>query len=105
MAQHINDSNFDEVLAQNALVVVDFSATWCGPCRMLAPIVDELADEYAERIFVAKADVEEAVESAERFGIRSVPTILFFKNGEKVDQTIGAMPRAKLVERFEALLA
>ncbi|MCI7337503.1 MAG: thioredoxin [Paludibacteraceae bacterium] len=105
MAQHINDSNFDEVLAQNALVVVDFSATWCGPCRMLAPIVDELADEYAGRIFVAKADVEEAVESAERFGIRSVPTILFFKNGEKVDQTIGAMPRAKLVERFEALLA
>ncbi|MDD6640987.1 MAG: thioredoxin [Bacteroidales bacterium] len=105
MAQHINDSNFDEVLAQNALVVVDFSATWCGPCRMLAPIVDELANEYAGRIFVAKADVEEAVESAERFGIRSVPTILFFKNGEKVDQTIGAMPRAKLVERFEALLA
>lgn len=105
MAQHINDSNFDEVLAQNALVVVDFSATWCGPCRMLAPIVDELADEYAGRIFVAKADVEEAVESAERFGIRSVPTILFFKNGEKVDQTIGAMPRAKLVDRFEALLA
>ena len=105
MAQHINDSNFDEVLAQNALAVVDFSATWCGPCRMLAPIVDELADEYAGRIFVAKADVEEAVESAERFGIRSVPTILFFKNGEKVDQTIGAMPRAKLVERFEALLA
>lgn len=105
MVQHINDSNFDEVLAQNALVVVDFSATWCGPCRMLAPIVDELADEYAGRIFVAKADVEEAVESAERFGIRSVPTILFFKNGEKVDQTIGAMPRAKLVERFEALLA
>ena len=105
MPQHINDSNFDEVLAQNALVVVDFSATWCGPCRMLAPIVDELADEYAGRIFVAKADVEEAVESAERFGIRSVPTILFFKNGEKVDQTIGAMPRAKLVERFEALLA
>ena len=105
MAQHINDSNFDEVLAQNALVVVDFSATWCGPCRMLAPIVDELADEYAGRIFVAKADVEEAVESAERFGIRSVPTILFFKNGEKVDQTIGAMPRAKLVERFDALLA
>ena len=105
MAQHINDSNFDEVLAQNALVVVDFSATWCGPCRMLAPIVDELADEYAGRIFVAKADVEEAVESAERFGIRSVPMILFFKNGEKVDQTIGAMPRAKLVERFEALLA
>ena len=105
MAQHINDSNFDEVLAQHALVVVDFSATWCGPCRMLAPIVDELADEYAGRIFVAKADVEEAVESAERFGIRSVPTILFFKNGEKVDQTIGAMPRAKLVERFEALLA
>lgn len=105
MAQYINDSNFDEVLAQNALVVVDFSATWCGPCRMLAPIVDELADEYAGRIFVAKADVEEAVESAERFGIRSVPTILFFKNGEKVDQTIGAMPRAKLIERFEALLA
>ena len=105
MAQHINDSNFDEVLAQNALVVVDFSATWGGPCRMLAPIAEELADEYAGRIFVAKADVEEAVESAERFGIRSVPTILFFKNGEKVDQTIGAMPRAKLVERFEALLA
>ncbi|MGN0187374.1 MAG: thioredoxin [Paludibacteraceae bacterium] len=105
MTQHVNDSNFDEVLAQNALVVIDFSATWCGPCRMLAPILDELANEYAGRVFVGKADVEDAVESAERFGIRSVPTILFFKNGEKVDQTIGAMPRAKLVERFEALVA
>lgn len=104
MTQHITDQNFDELLANNSVVVIDFHATWCGPCRMLGPIVEELANDYEGRVLVGKADVEEAGAVAERFGIRSVPTILFFKNGIQADQVIGAVPRAKLVEKIEALL-
>jgi thioredoxin 1 len=104
MTQHITDQNFDELLKSNAAVLIDFHATWCGPCRMLGPIVEELSNTYEGRLLVGKADVEEAAEVAERFGIRSVPTLLFFKNGEKVDQLIGAVPRAKLVEKIEAIL-
>lgn len=104
MTQHITDQNFDELLKNNAAVLIDFHATWCGPCRMLGPIVEELSNTYEGRLLVGKADVEEAAEVAERFGIRSVPTLLFFKNGEKVDQLIGAVPRAKLVEKIEAIL-
>lgn len=104
MTQHITDQNFDELLASNPVVLIDFHATWCGPCRMLGPIVDELANAYEGRVLVGKADVEEATAVAERFGIRSVPTILFFKNGKQADQVIGAVPRAKLAEKIEALL-
>ena len=104
MTQHITDQNFDELLKNNTAVLIDFHATWCGPCRMLGPIVEELSNTYEGRLLVGKADVEEAAEVAERFGIRSVPTLLFFKNGEKVDQLIGAVPRAKLVEKIEAIL-
>lgn len=104
MTQHITDQNFDELLANNPVVVIDFHATWCGPCRMLGPIVEELANDYEGRVLVGKADVEEAGAVAERFGIRSVPTILFFKNGIQADQVIGAVQRAKLVEKIEALL-
>ena len=78
MAHLIQDSNFDELLANNSLVVVDFSATWCGPCRMVTPIIEELAGTYADRALIGKADIEEAVELTEKYGIRSVPTILFF---------------------------
>ena len=85
-------------------LVVDFWATWCGPCRMVAPIIEELAAAYDGKIVVGKCDVEENDDLAAEFGIRNIPTILFFKNGEIVDKLIGAQPKAKLEEKFQALL-
>ncbi len=85
-------------------MVVDFWATWCGPCRMIAPIIEELAADFDGQIVVGKCDVEENDDLAAEFGIRNIPTILFFKNGEIVDKLIGAQPKAKLEEKFQALL-
>ena len=85
-------------------LVVDFWATWCGPCRMIAPIVAELAEEYDGKIVVGKCDVEENDERAAEFGIRNIPTILFFKNGEIVDKLVGAVSKAKIEEKFKAML-
>ena len=85
-------------------LVVDFWATWCGPCRMLAPIIEELASEYEGKIVIGKCDVEEEEDLAQEFGIRNIPTILFFKNGEVVDKLIGAQPKSKIEEKIKALL-
>lgn len=85
-------------------LVVDFWATWCGPCRAIAPIVEELANEYEGKIVVGKCDVEENDDIAMEFGIRNIPTILFIKNGEVVDKFVGATTKAKLQEKFESLL-
>ena len=105
MAHLINDSNFDELLANNSLVVVDFSATWCGPCRMVTPVIEELSGVYEGRAVIGKADIEEAVELTEKYGIRSVPTILFFKNGEQLsDKFVGAVTKSTLVDKIESLL-
>ena len=90
--------------AGNLPLVVDFWATWCGPCRMIAPIIEELAKEYDGKIVVGKCDVEENDDLAAEFGIRNIPTILFFKNGEVVDKLIGAQGKAKLEEKFQTLL-
>ena len=90
--------------AGNLPLVVDFWATWCGPCRMIAPIIEELAADFDGQIVVGKCDVEENDDLAAEFGIRNIPTILFFKNGEIVDKLIGAQPKAKLEEKFQALL-
>ena len=100
----ITSENFASLKAGNQPLVVDFWATWCGPCRMLAPVISELAKEYDGRITVGKCDVEDNDELAAEFGIRNIPTILFFKNGEVVDKLIGAQPKAKLQEAFNNLL-
>lgn len=104
MEVQITNENFESVKSGNLPLVVDFWATWCGPCRMIAPIISELAAEYEGRVTVAKCDVEEADDVAMEFGIRNIPTIIFFKNGEIVDKVIGAVSKAVLKEKFEALL-
>jgi thioredoxin 1 len=91
-----NDLNFDEaVLNSDTPVLVDFAATWCGPCKMIAPLVEQLADEYVGRAKVAKVDIDESPGTASRFGIRGVPTLLVFKGGQVVAQQVGAAPRAR----------
>lgn len=104
MEVQITNENFAELKSGEQPLVVDFWATWCGPCRMLAPVVAELAQEYDGKITVGKCDVEENDELAMQFGIRNIPTILFFKNGEVVDKLVGAVSKSKLDEKFKALL-
>jgi thioredoxin 1 len=100
----ITKENFAELKAGNLPLVVDFWATWCGPCRMVAPIIEELAAQYDGKIVVGKCDVEDNEDLATEFGIRNIPTILFFKNGEVVDKLIGAQSKGKFEEKFEAML-
>ena len=104
MEVKITKENFASLKAGNLPLVVDFWATWCGPCRMVAPIIAELAKQYDGKIVVGKCDVEDNEELAAEFGIRNIPTILFIKNGEVVDKLIGAQSKAKFEEKFEALL-
>lgn len=104
MLQTITNSNYSEVLASTLPIVIDFSATWCGPCKKISPIIDELAEEYDGRVIVCKADVDENDDLTLRYGIRNVPTVLFIKGGEIVDKTVGAQPKATFVEKINALL-
>lgn len=104
MEKIITDANFETELAAGLPVVVDFSATWCGPCKRIAPIISELAEEYAGRIVVGKCDVDDNPELTTRFGVRNVPTVVFLKNGEVVDRNVGASPKSVFVEKMEALL-
>ena len=90
--------------AGNQPFVIDFWATWCGPCRLVAPIISELAEAYEGKVIVGKCDVEENEDLAAEFGIRNIPTILFFKNGEVVDKLVGAQAKPKLEEKIKALL-
>ena len=104
MEVQVTNENFASLKNGNLPLVVDFWATWCCPCRMVGPIVSELAEKYDGKIVVGKCDVEEADDLAAEFGIRNIPTILFFKNGEVVDKLVGAVSKAKFEEKFEALL-
>ena len=105
MAIVVNDSNFEEVVLKSELpVMVDVWAEWCGPCKMMLPIVEEAATEYAGKLVVAKVDVDSSPGTAARFGIRNIPTILFFKNGEVVDKQVGAAPKTSLAEKIKAVL-
>ena len=96
--------NFEKYKNGELPLVVDLWATWCGPCRMVGPIISELAEEYDGKLIVGKCDVEENAEIAEDFGVRNIPTILFFKGGQMVDKFVGAAPKDKLKEKFDALL-
>ena len=100
----ITSENFESLKSGDMPLVVDFWATWCGPCRMVGPIISELATQYDGKVAVGKCDVEENEELAQEFGIRNIPTILFFKNGQVVDKIVGAQPKAKIEEKFQALL-
>lgn len=102
----LTDDNFSsEVMESGKPVLVDFWATWCGPCRMIAPIVEELSGEYEGKAMIAKVDVDTAQKTAQEFGIRSIPTLLLFKEGKVVEQIIGAVPKQQIVEKLDAALA
>ena len=104
MEVQINNENFESLKNGQQPLVVDFWATWCGPCRMVGPVISELAQEYDGRVTVGKCDVEENEDLAAEFGIRNIPTIIFFKGGQVVDKIVGAQSKTKLQEKFEALL-
>jgi thioredoxin 1 len=97
--QAFNDTNFEtDVLKSDVPVLVDFTATWCGPCKALAPIVEKLADDFAGQVRVGKCDIDDSPGTAAKFGVRSVPTVMVFKNGQKIAQHVGLTNRDKLVQ-------
>jgi thioredoxin 1 len=105
MAIEINDNNFEEIVLQSEIpVLVDFWAEWCGPCRMISPLVAELSQDYEGRAVITKMDVDNNPGTAAKFGIRNIPTILFFKNGEIADKQVGAVPKSILASKIDALL-
>ena len=104
MAKIATNTSFDELLQSEKLVIVDFWATWCGPCRMLSPLLDEVEAEMEDKVEVVKVNVDDAYEIAMRFRIMSIPTLLFFKNGAMVDRSVGAMPKSALVDKINANL-
>ena len=104
MALEITDSNFQEILAEGKPVVMDFWAPWCGPCKMVGPIIDELATEYEGKVIIGKCDVDENGDVAAEYGIRNIPTVLFFKNGELVDKKVGSAPKSAYVAKIDAIL-
>ncbi len=105
MAQHVDDNNFDEiVLKSDKPVIVDFWAEWCGPCKMIAPFMEQIAEAYDGKALVVKCDVDHSPGVARRFGIRNIPTVLYFKNGEVVDKQVGAAARAAFEAKLTPLL-
>lgn len=96
--------NFDRVLADNPVVAVDFWATWCGPCKMLAPVIEELADDFDGRAVIGKVDVDENEDLARRFGIMSIPTVLIFKDGQLVDKHVGFRQKTQLADAINSVL-
>jgi len=100
----ITDSNFESIVAEGKPLVIDFWATWCGPCRMVGPTIEALEKEYEGKVIVGKVNVDDNEELSARFGIRNIPTVLFIKNGEIVDKVVGAAAKPVYVEKIEALL-
>lgn len=104
MAKQITDANLNDVLNNEQFVVIDFWAEWCGPCKMISPIVDELSTEYDGKVYIGKVNVDENDDAVVKYGIRNIPTILFIKNGEIVDKKVGACSKADLKAKIDALL-
>lgn len=104
MALEITDSNYKELLAEGKPVVVDFWAPWCGPCKMVAPIIEELAKEFEGQVIIGKCDVDENTDLPAEYGIRNIPTVLFFKGGEVIDKQVGAVAKPVFVEKVKKLL-
>ncbi|MBC7486223.1 MAG: thioredoxin [Cytophagaceae bacterium] len=103
-AIEITDANFDEIIKTGQPVLVDFWAEWCGPCKMIGPVVEELAGEFEGKAVIGKINVDDNPAISARFGIRSIPTLLVFKNGEIVDKQIGAVPKTALADKIKAQL-
>ena len=104
MEVKITNENYENYKNGSLPLVIDFWATWCGPCRMVAPIIEELANEYEGKVTVGKCDVEEADDIAAEFGIRNIPTIVFMKDGKILDKIVGAASKSKIDEKIKALL-
>jgi thioredoxin 1 len=104
MALEITDNNYREIMAEGKPLVIDFWAPWCGPCKMVAPIIEELADEYEGRVNIGKCNVDDNDELPAQFGIRNIPTVLFFKDGEQVDKQIGTTQKSTFIQKIDALL-
>lgn len=104
MAKVVNDSNINEILGSGQPVLIDFWATWCGPCRMLGPVVEEIAEEFEGRAVVAKCNVDDCEGISMKYGIRNIPTLLYFKNGELVDRTVGVVPKQDIADRLNKLI-
>ena len=104
MEKVVYDNNIDEILSSDQPVLIDFWATWCGPCRMLSPIVDEVAAELEGKVVVAKCNVDDCDEVAVRFGIRNIPTLLYFKNGELVERSVGLVSKKEILTNLEKFI-
>ena len=104
MTQKITSENFEELIPSGKPIVLDFWATWCGPCRRVGPIIEELANDYEGQVIVGKCDIEEDEDLPMRFGVRNIPTILFIKNGEVVDKQVGAAARPVFEEKLKSIL-
>ncbi len=104
MAKVVTNENFSDIISGSVPVVVDFWATWCGPCRALAPVVEDVASEYEGKAEIVKCNVDDCEEIAAQYSIRSIPTLIFFKDGKAVDRLVGAVPKSEITARIDALL-
>lgn len=104
MEKIVTDANFAEIIGGGKPVMVDFWASWCGPCRAIAPVVEELAVEYEGKVVIGKCNVDECREMPVKYGIRNIPTLLFFRNGEVVDRMVGAAPKTEIAGKLDSLL-